>query len=298
MPPWALMYLKYASAPQLSVCADLRVRARQREVAADDDRAVALATLLLELPHAATQHCRRQERDAARGAVRTRLVFGSSLFLSARALTLLDVAGPVSRRRAASSRPARSGSPRRRRRRRRARPPDSTKIRSLTCGDQGQVVLDEQHAGARRRSSAARRFEPLALLRGQPGGGLVEQQQPWAATPAPGPARPSAASRASGWTPRGRRGRPCRGRPGPAIASARAGVEAAATPSRASRSTRCARRRQATATLSSTVRPLIRWTAWKVRLMPSSKRSMRRPPGDVVAGEHDRARRRRHAARR
>ena len=26
--------------------------------------------------------------------------------------------------------------------------------------------------------------------------------------------------------------------------------------------------RQATATLSSTVRPLIRWTAWKVRLMP------------------------------
>ncbi len=26
--------------------------------------------------------------------------------------------------------------------------------------------------------------------------------------------------------------------------------------------------RQATATLSSTVRPLIRWTDWKVRLMP------------------------------
>jgi hypothetical protein len=26
--------------------------------------------------------------------------------------------------------------------------------------------------------------------------------------------------------------------------------------------------RQATATLSSTVRPLIRWTAWKVRLTP------------------------------
>ena len=36
----------------------------------------------------------------------------------------------------------------------------------------------------------------------------------------------------------------------------------------------------------------MRWTAWKVRLIPG-KALLRRPPGDVLAGEDDRARARR-----